>query len=274
MTLYISKINIFHDHWSTNRINIKMSIDANDVFMRNRPDPRLVTRLATDSWFDVVSYLPVRDIVPALPLTCRYFNREVVWGRWSGRLMWGQMTPGPEGIDELVFKLDDDDLNPSQTPLMRICERGASLAHAWILIMGGANVNAVDCDNWTALFWASRLGNSNMVSLLLEVNANPNIADIDGWTPLLTACMRNHPSVVSLLIEAKPGASVNHANDEGRTALMIASMWDNVDCVRLLVNERADISIRNNEGRTALDLAWLNSDIISILIAGESYQTL
>jgi hypothetical protein len=35
------------------------------VMTCGKPDPRLVTRLATDSWFDVVSYLPVRDVVPA-----------------------------------------------------------------------------------------------------------------------------------------------------------------------------------------------------------------
>jgi hypothetical protein len=263
-----------------------------DVFMRSKPDPRLVNLLDRNIWFDTIAYLPVRDVVPAVPRVNKFFNQEVVWHKWSGRLMWLEMAPG--AIDARVFKtLLDDRAPPSQTALIRACEEGAPVAHVSALLAGGgedesskpscANVNAVDRDAQTALHRASYRGNEGIVRALLAANADPNIADRCDWTPLITASYCGHSAVMSLLIESGEDgvglkfncANVNHAdNIVGSTALIHACRYNLVDCVRVLVNARADITIRDYDGRTALDLARRRDrqDIVRLLESSAHHQ--
>jgi len=219
------------------------------------------------------SFLPICQIVRNVSLLSRFFNEEVVWHKHSGKLMWLEMAPGPEGVDARVFKIGAWESHPSQTALIRACGGGAPVVHVSALLAGGAaeRVNAVDRHGLTALFWASCRGNEGIVRALLGASADPNIAISDGSTPLIQASCNGHSSVVSLLIEAKPGAtlSVNHADSDGWTALMYACSENHVDCVRVLVAERAraDVTMRNHQGETALDIARRRGhrDIVKLL---------
>jgi hypothetical protein len=226
-------------------------IDPDDVFMHSKVDRRIIDRLPTEMWQVALSYLPVYDVVPHVPRTCKYLNGEVVWGKWSGRLMWLEMTPG--AIDAKVFKWWSGENSPSQTALIRACREGAPVVHVSALLAGGANVSAVDRLGWTALNWASDRGHEGIVRALLGANADPNIATSSGLTPLNWASISGHSAVMSLLIES--GANINHADSNGSTALMQACNWDRVDCVRVLVKARADITMRDDLGETALDIA-------------------
>jgi ankyrin repeat protein len=49
-------------------------------------------------------------------------------------------------------------------------------------------------------------------------------------------------------------ADVNHTDCDGQTALMYAGSNNHAEVVRVLVNARADINLRDNDGRTALDI--------------------
>lgn len=51
------------------------------------------------------------------------------------------------------------------------------------------------------------------------------------------------------------GADVNHINQEGRTALMLASFNGHFDIVNLLINKGANINLVDNLGRSALMFA-------------------
>jgi len=238
-----------------------LEVDPDDVFIHSKVDRRIIDHLATEMWQLAMSYLPVHDVVPHVPRTCKYLNGEVVWGKWSGRLMWLEMAPGPEGVDARVFKVWSGENPPSRTALIRACEKGAPVAHVSALLAGGAaeRVNAVDRYRQTALYLASERGDEGIVRALLGANADPNIADYAGSTPLMQASYCGHSAVVSALIEAKPGAtlSVNHADIGGWTALMRACSENHVDCVRVLVAERArtDVTMRDGDGETALDIA-------------------
>ena len=246
-----------------------------DFFTTGPIDPRIYKELATDMWRETVSYLPVKDVLK-LPNLCKYLNEEVVWHKHSGRLMWGEMAPG--AIDELVFQRWRGENPPSQTALICACYRGAPVAHVSALA-DGANVNAVDSFGRTPLYLASCGGYEDIVRVLLGANADPNVADNDGWTPLIIASHYGYPAVVAALLEGgKDGvglkfncANVNHANNfTGRTALMAACANTRVDCVRVLVNARADVTMRNNQGETALDMARHNVYIEIIRILEEA----
>lgn len=231
-----------------------------DFFTEGPIDPRIYKELATDMWRETVSYLPIRDVLK-LPGLCKYFNEEIVWHPHSGRLLWGEMGRGT--IDTRMFS----DLNNRlcRTALIRACVRGAPLSHVTALLVGGANVNAVDSQSQTALLCASWRGYEGIVRLLLEANADPNIAMDGGSTPLMWAIDNGHTAVVSALI--KGGANINHIANNGKTALMWTIARNRVDVVKILVNARADINFINNDGETTLDMArrYGHRDIISIL---------
>jgi uncharacterized protein len=51
------------------------------------------------------------------------------------------------------------------------------------------------------------------------------------------------------------GFSPNAIDEKGRTPLMIASFKGKERIVRYLLEKKADVSVKDNEGRTALDYA-------------------
>jgi len=70
------------------------------------------------------------------------------------------------------------------------------------LIAGGADVNALGEDGYTALHWAAGEGNVEAVKLLLEHGARTDIRDdLFGRTPVEHAKLHGHEAVVSLLAE-------------------------------------------------------------------------
>jgi ankyrin repeat protein len=85
-------------------------------------------------------------------------------------------------------------------------------------IQGGANVNAADKDNWTALHFAA-LSNKNheVARVLIENGANINARDNDGDTPLMNAVINNWPKHILLLLDM--GADANIADKSGKTPM-------------------------------------------------------
>jgi ankyrin repeat protein len=75
------------------------------------------------------------------------------------------------------------DFDGSETPL----DLAASLSKTKFvtsLIDLGANVNAVNLEGESALFFAARSGNGDTVATLLDAGANVNAVDNKGRTPL------------------------------------------------------------------------------------------
>ena len=91
---------------------------------------------------------------------------------------------------------------------------------AELLIDRGAEVNATNDDDWTALTIAAIDGHRDVVELLIDRGADVNATDGQGQTALMFAANKGHRDVVELLIDR--GADVNVTDDQGQTALMIA----------------------------------------------------
>ena len=51
------------------------------------------------------------------------------------------------------------------------------------------------------------------------------------------------------------GANLNATNNNGTTALTFATQYNKVDIVKLLLEQKADATIKDNDNKTALDYA-------------------
>jgi serine/threonine-protein phosphatase 6 regulatory ankyrin repeat subunit B len=90
------------------------------------------------------------------------------------------------------------------------------------LIAAGADVNHADPTGRTALLYASWLNHYAVARALLAVGANPNIADINNWTALMWASYGGYTAIVRALLGEEDVIAVDHASNDGATALTIA----------------------------------------------------
>lgn len=91
------------------------------------------------------------------------------------------------------------------------------------------------------------------LSELIENGAHVDAVDEDGRTALTVSVVKNNVDYVKLLLEA--GADVNAKNKNGGTALMLATGLGYTDCARALLKAGADVNAKTKDGETALMLA-------------------
>src|SRR5438552_7007362 len=119
------------------------------------------------------------------------------------------------------------------------------------------DVNAREVDGTTALHWAARGDDAELVQWLIRAGANVNAPNRYGVTPLSLAATNGSARVIAALLDA--GANPNATLPAGETALMTASRTGNPDAVALLLARHADVNARESEfGETAL--MWAAAD--------------
>jgi TonB family protein len=89
--------------------------------------------------------------------------------------------------------------------------------------------------------------------LLADPEVNPDSQDALGWTALMYAARSDEPNLVPLLLKAD--AALDLVNRDGETALIVAVKSGNVEAARQLLMAGADVSPKDARGRTALDWA-------------------
>ncbi|CAL1527439.1 unnamed protein product [Lymnaea stagnalis] len=147
-----------------------------------------------------------------------------------------------------------------------------------LLIDHGVNINEISDDGWDALGIASYQGHSQIVEhLILRKACDKNINGRRA-TPLMLAALKDHTCIIDLLVN-KGHVDVNQTNQDGVTALMVASENRNLKSVQELLKYGADVNIMDRKGRCTLSLAFQNNDqqVIQMLkphIAGMSTRGL
>ncbi|XP_066257922.1 ankyrin repeat domain-containing protein 50 isoform X2 [Euwallacea similis] len=123
-----------------------------------------------------------------------------------------------------------------------------------------------DLHGQAALHVAARLGQAQVVKVLLDSGANVDQADIDGWTPLRAAAWGGHTEVVDLLVQH--GCQLDSVDAENRTALRAAAWSGHEEIVRILLQHGANVNLTDHEGRTALIAAAYmgHSEIVDHLL--------
>ena len=135
------------------------------------------------------------------------------------------------------------------TPLHQAAERG-SLKLVKLLVINGANVNAIGSDGFTPLMSAVRADNLEIVKFLLKQGADKTINQpaADGKTAIFEA---RSAEMAKLLLAN--GADVSHIDENAQSVLFNAvARHLNVDLLKVLVQNGADINKQDNTGTTAL----------------------
>lgn len=135
-----------------------------------------------------------------------------------------------------------------------------------LLLEAGAEIDAGDSDNSTALGAAAMSGNDEIVALLIERGADVNIRDRKADCPLSFATYGRDSTVVQLLLDA--GADLYFRNPNGETLLHVASQRGVRMLVEHLLDNDADIDARAAGGATPVGYAAMSGhpEIVALLL--------
>lgn len=86
---------------------------------------------------------------------------------------------------------------------------------------GGADINARNNSNQTALYVAINTGRKEIAKWLIEKGADVNAKNNNGYTPLMNAA--RHGSILTVEYLVEKGADVNAKDEDGKTALNYAN---------------------------------------------------
>ena len=136
------------------------------------------------------------------------------------------------------------------------------------LLKQGADVNAPHGDGMSALHWAARSGDAELVQMLVVAGANHRATTrLGGWTPLLLAAQYGHAAVIGTLLKA--GADPKAATTNGTTPLMLAAASGTAQAVKLLLDQKVDVDAKESaRGQTALMFAaaYNRTDAMKLLL--------
>src|SRR5687768_16971980 len=132
-----------------------------------------------------------------------------------------------------------------------------------------ADVNAPEPDGMTALHWAARADDAEVVDLLIRAGAKVNAANRYGVTALSLAAVNGSTKVTDRLIAA--GADVNAALPDGETVLMTAARVGNPQVVRALLLRGANVNaVERTQQQTAVTWAAVENNGAAIKVLAEA----
>ncbi|KAF8538816.1 ankyrin repeat-containing domain protein [Trichophaea hybrida] len=116
-------------------------------------------------------------------------------------------------------------------------------------------LSIINHDETTVLFKAAEKGDEATIQLLLDCGADKEAKDSKEWTALHHAASGGHDSIVYLLVNTL-SVDKEAKNEDGSTSLHLAAKNGHESTVRLLVNTlHVNKEAKDHEKRAALDIA-------------------
>lgn len=211
---------------------------------------------------DVLQLLMKSGIYPA---TCSLDNSSSVGVHCLGG--GGKIVRRALQREDSVRALLDRGINVNHTDPLDGRTLLAAAAHAGLadvvalLLCRGADPSLNDNQGQTALTLAARQGHVGVLQVLLDwmqeqgcespaARALLEHADNEGWTALRSAAWGGYKEAVSLLLEA--GAEVDGCDSDGRTALRAAAWGGHEEILLTLLDHGAEVDRADREGRTPM----------------------
>lgn len=139
-----------------------------------------------------------------------------------------------------------------------------------LLSIESADTGARDLFERTALHAVASVGSPDLIDKLVALGADVNARDFDGFTPLIMAVQGEVPPNVVKLLQF--GAEVNARGGYlGYSALHWAVVMDKPAVTSWLINAKADVNVKDNDGATPLYQAASSENIehfVMLLKAG------
>lgn len=184
----------------------------------------------------------------------------------------GEMLPG--WLFDLIALLAFANLNlkgyEGVTPLMRSCGCKNKPHLTQTMIQLGADVHQESTSGRTALHIAAGCGNSAAVQALCMAGADVNKQSEEGETPLIAACLYGDIECTRILLLAGANINYKYSHVNGHSPLSIAVSKDNVELVRLLLLSGAIVDNILNDGFTPLVTACLHEQIECVRVLLEA----
>lgn len=118
-----------------------------------------------------------------------------------------------------------------------------------ILLKHGADVKKRTAPGVIPLTLAAETNNASIVGMILDSGADPNEEDVDGETALLKAIKLKNPTIAQFLLEK--GADVK-TRKLGKSPLLMAAGTGDTTLVNLILQKSPNLSDIDNGGETAL----------------------
>lgn len=215
---------------------------ANQIFFWALTGDCKSLRAALEGGVNVNSIDPVTTDTPMM-IACRKGHTDVV------RLcleFGGKNDPHPEfGQTALHASITEQKIESA-----RVLLDVAAASEADFIIS-----NLADPSGQTPLHTAAYVGSAALVELLLHHGADIATLDIQGQTALHLSASSGVKACLAMLLDHGGDYHIDLQDKGGHTPLHHASFHGRLDCVRLLLETAADVSIRNYEGLTAYNLA-------------------
>jgi len=114
------------------------------------------------------------------------------------------------------------------------------------------HVNCSNDDGFTALQYAAKLGDQEIVKCLLNCRADVNSKNKFHQTPVMLAARHGHSRVTEMLLG--DSALIEKRDRAGRNALMMAARNGRVEVIEVLLKANASLNVVDRRGKTALIL--------------------
>jgi uncharacterized protein len=166
----------------------------------------------------------------------------------------------------LIFLVCFSSINYSQEKLdvFDVARKGTVVQAKELFETNVEIFNTVNTEGYSPLIIACYRGNNEVAKFIVKVGGNINSTSNMG-TALMAAVVKRNLEMVKLLLDNH--ADVNISDVNGTTALIYATMFKNYDIVSLLVKANANSEFKDNRGNSAIDYAVLADDdkLIEIL---------